>query len=144
MRQLKCNKTEHKTHYMLGVNFYMFRHLIWSFFFVMFRFILIREFCWLKIIQMLHFFNVYWTVHHCDSLRIRDQLDVTSFYVLFPFFYAQHVSDINTFIIRSMRLFYWITTLVKLKLQPATRIPPQPSHTETPNTRRNKNTRPMW
>jgi len=31
---------------------------------------------------------VYWTVHHCDSWRIRDQLDVTSYYVLFHFFYA--------------------------------------------------------
>ena len=55
---------------------------------------------------------VYWTVHHCDSWRIRDQLDGTSYYVLFHFFYAQHVSDINTSIIRSLRLFYWITTLV--------------------------------
>ena len=71
---------------------------------------------------------VYWTVHHCDSRRIRDQLDVTS-YVLFNFFYAQHVSDINTSIIKSLRLFYCITTLV---LQPASRIPPLLSHTETP------------
>jgi len=46
------------------------------------------------------------------SWRIRDQLDVTSYYVLFHFFYAQHVSDINTAIIRSLRLFYFITTLV--------------------------------
>ena len=30
----------------------------------------------------------------------------------FHFFYAQHVSDINTSIIRSLRLFYCITTLV--------------------------------
>ena len=67
--------------------------------------------------------NVYWTVHHCDSWRIRVQLNVTSYYVLFHFFYAQHVSDINTSIIRSLRLFYCITT----------RIQPQPSHTETPS-----------
>jgi len=57
---------------------------------------------------------VYWTVHHCDSWRIRHQLDVTGYYVLFHFFYAQHVSDINTSIVRSLRLFYFI------------------SHTETP------------
>jgi len=44
--------------------------------------------------------------------RIRDQLDVNSYYVLFHFFYAQHVSDINISIIRSLRLFYCITTLV--------------------------------
>ena len=31
---------------------------------------------------------------------------------LFHFIYAQHVSDINTSIIRSLRLFYCITTLV--------------------------------
>jgi len=51
-------------------------------------------------------------VHHCDSWRIRDQLDVTIYYVSFHFFYAQHVSDINTSIVRSLRLFYCITTLV--------------------------------
>jgi len=44
--------------------------------------------------------------------RIRGQLDVTSYYVLFQYFYAQHVSDINTSIISRLRLFYWITTLV--------------------------------
>ena len=43
---------------------------------------------------------------------MKDQLDVTSYYVLFNFFYAQHFSDINTSIIRSLRLFYCITTLV--------------------------------
>jgi len=31
--------------------------------------------------------------------------------VLFHFFYAQHVSDINSPIVRSLRLFYYITTL---------------------------------
>ena len=51
---------------------------------------------------------VYWTVHHCDSWRIRDQLYVTCYYVLFHFFYAQHVSDSNTSIIRSLLLFYCI------------------------------------
>jgi len=65
------------------------------------------------------------------SWKIRDQLDVTCYYVLFNLFYAQHVSDFNTSIIRSLRLFYWITTLVAV-LQPVIRIPPQPSHTETP------------
>jgi len=32
--------------------------------------------------------------------------------VLFHFFYAQHVSDINTAINRSLRIFYCIITLV--------------------------------
>jgi len=53
---------------------------------------------------------VYWTVHHCDSWRKSDQLDVTSYCVLFHFFFAQNVSDINTSIIRSLWLFYPITT----------------------------------
>jgi len=94
---------------------------------------------------------VYWTVHHCDSWLIRDQLDVTIYEVLFHFFYAQHVSDINTSIIRSLRLFYCITTLVVCscfdvcwsfgvaglewylcsRLHPATRISLQPGHTKT-------------
>jgi len=34
-----------------------------------------------------------------------------SFAVLFRFLCAQHVSDINISIIRSLRLFFWITTL---------------------------------
>ena len=36
--------------------------------------------------------------------------------ILFHFLYAQHVSDINISIIRSLRLFCWITTLVILFL----------------------------
>jgi hypothetical protein len=71
---------------------------------------------------------------------------------LFHFFYAKHFSDINTSIITCLRLFYCITTLVVCsyfdvcwsfgvaglgwypcsKLKSATRILPQPSHTETP------------
>ena len=55
----------------------------------------------------------YWTVHHCDSWRIKGQLGVT---ILFHFLCAQHVSDINISIIRCLRLFCWITTLVVLFL----------------------------
>jgi len=65
--------------------------------------------------------------------------------ILFHFLCAQHVPDINISIIRSLRLFCWITTLVVLfldqcvleircgwRLKPATRIPLQPNHTESP------------
>jgi len=66
--------------------------------------------------------------------------------ILFHFLCVQHVSDINISIIRSLRLFYWITTLVVLflvrcvleircgwvGLKPATRIPLQPNRTESP------------
>jgi len=38
--------------------------------------------------------------------------------ILFHFLCAQHVSDINISIIRSLRLFRWITTLVVLLLVP--------------------------
>ena len=57
---------------------------------------------------------VYWTVHHCDSWRIKDQLDVTCYFI--SLFCAEHISDINISIIRRLRLFCWITTLVVLFL----------------------------
>jgi len=47
--------------------------------------------------------------------RIKDQLDVTC-YFFFHFLCAQHDSDINTSIIRSLRLFCSITTLIVLFL----------------------------
>ena len=75
-------------------------------------------------------------MHHCDSWRIRDQIDVNCYYVLFHFFYAQHVSDIDASIIRILWLSYCIATLVVCScfevLHPATRIPLRNSHTETP------------
>jgi len=99
-------------------------------------------------------YYIYWTVRHCDSWRIRDQLDVTSYYILFHFFYAQHVSNINTSIIGDCEFSivspHWLYVLVSMcvgvlvwlgwggirvagfRIQPATRIPPQPSHTEIP------------
>ena len=51
--------------------------------------------------------------HKAINWRIKDQLDVT---ILFHFLCAQHVSDINMSIIRSLRLFCWIITLVILFL----------------------------
>jgi len=45
---------------------------------------------------------VYWTVHHLDSRVKTDQLDVTSFII--SLFNAQHVSDVNTSFLRSLRL----------------------------------------
>ena len=43
---------------------------------------------------------VYWTVHHLDSWIKRGQLDVTCFII--SLFNAQHVSDVNTSILRSL------------------------------------------
>jgi len=74
---------------------------------------------------------------------------------LFHFTCAQHVSDINISIIRSLRLFCWITTLVVcswfdvcssfgvvvLGWYPCC-TPTQPDRNT--NTHRTKNTRPMW
>ena len=44
---------------------------------------------------------VYWTVHHLDSWIKRDQLDVTCFFI--SLFNTQHVSDVNTSVLRSLR-----------------------------------------
>ena len=56
--------------------------------------------------------NVYWTVHHCNSWRIKNQLDVTCYF--YYLLCAPRVSDINISIIRSLRLCWWITTSVVL------------------------------
>ena len=55
---------------------------------------------------------VYWTVHHLDSWIKRDQLDVTCFII--SLFNAQHVSDVNTSILRSLRLIWWVISWVVL------------------------------
>ena len=67
--------------------------------------------------------------------------------ILFHFLYAQHVSDINISIIRSLRLFCWITTLIELfmvrcvgvvsVLQASATTPNQPHRIS--NTHRTKN-----
>jgi len=45
---------------------------------------------------------VYWTVHHLDGRIKRDQLDVTCFII--SLFNAKHIMDVNTSILRSLRL----------------------------------------
>jgi len=55
---------------------------------------------------------VYWTVHHLDGFIKRDQLDVTCFFI--SLFNAQHVSDVNTSILKSLRLIYWVISWVVL------------------------------
>ena len=91
---------------------------------------------------------VYWTVHHLDSWIKRDQLDVTCFII--SLFNAQHVSDVNTLILRSLRLICWVISWVVLlwfdvcwcyvvvwlwwygiRMHTDT-TPPQPSHNVTP------------
>jgi len=57
---------------------------------------------------------VYWTAHHLDSWITRDQLDVTC--CIISLFNAQHVSDVNTSILRSLRLIYWVISWVVLLL----------------------------
>ena len=56
--------------------------------------------------------DVYWTVHHLHSWIRGDQLDVTCFII--SLFNAQHVSDVNTSILRSLRLICWVTSWVVL------------------------------
>ena len=53
---------------------------------------------------------VNWTVHHLDSWIKRDQLDVACFII--SLFNDQHVSDVNTPILRSLRLICWVISWV--------------------------------
>ena len=55
---------------------------------------------------------VYWTVHNLDSWIKRDQLHVTCY--ITSLFTAQHVSDVNTSILRSLRLIWWFISWVVL------------------------------
>ena len=48
---------------------------------------------------------VYWTVHHCDNWRIKDQLDVTYYFISFYFLCAKHVSDINISIVTFLTFY---------------------------------------
>jgi len=54
--------------------------------------------------------DVYWTVHHCNSWRIKK---TTRCHLLFLFYFleTQHVSGIKMPIFRSMLLYCWTTTL---------------------------------
>jgi len=54
----------------------------------------------------------FWTVHHLDSWIKIDQLDVICFII--SLFNAQHVSDVNTSFLRSLRLICWVISWVVL------------------------------
>ena len=51
-------------------------------------------------------------MHHLDSCIKRDQLDITCFII--SLFNAQHVSDVKTSILRSLRLICWVISWVVL------------------------------
>ena len=51
-------------------------------------------------------------MHHLDIWVKRDQLDVTCFII--SLFIAQHVSDVNTSILRTLRLICWVISWVLL------------------------------
>jgi len=53
-------------------------------------------------------------VHHCDSLRIKDQLDTTCYFI--SLLMCSTCFGHNISIISSLRLFCWIITLVVLFL----------------------------
>ena len=55
---------------------------------------------------------VYWTVHHLDNWIKIDQLDVTCF--ITSLFNSQHVSNVSTPILRSLRLICWVISWVVL------------------------------
>jgi hypothetical protein len=75
---------------------------------------------------------VYWTMHHLDSWIKIHQLDVTCFII--SLFNAQHVLNVSTSILRSLRLICWFISwvvLLRFSLHKDT-TPPQPNHTVTP------------
>ena len=55
---------------------------------------------------------VYWTVHRLDRGIKTDQLDVTCFII--SLFNAQHVSNVSTSILRSLRLICCVISWVVL------------------------------
>jgi len=57
-------------------------------------------------------FDTKWSMKLLSCSIKRDQLDVTSFII--SLFNAQHVSDVNTSILRSLRLICWVISLVVL------------------------------
>ena len=67
--------------------------------------------CWKYAINV-HASYVYWTVQHLDMWIKRDHFDVTCFFI--SLFNAQHVSDVNTSILRSLRLICWVISWVVL------------------------------
>ena len=80
---------------------------------------------------------VYWTVHHLDSWIKRDQLDVTCFII--SLFNVQHVSDVNTSILRRLRLTcYFMGCIAQVRCMYSgfslhtDTTPPQPNHNITP------------
>ena len=88
----------HKTHTEGISNINAYHHLYWAF----------QDLWCFKASS--HNLYVYWTVHHLDSWVKRDQLDATCFII--TLFSAQHVSDINTSILRSLRLIRRVTSWV--------------------------------
>jgi len=98
---------------------------------------------WPLLVETFIYFYVYWTVHYFDSWIKRHQLDVTCFII--SLFNAQHVSDVNTSILRSLRLICWVISLVVLLWFDVCwcyfvvwlwwhtdTTPPQPNHNVTP------------
>ena len=61
---------------------------------------------------IIYYFEVKNIPHHLDSWAKRNQLDVTCFII--SLFNAQHVSDVNTSILRSLRLICWVISWVVL------------------------------
>ena len=84
-------------------------HLLWQHTYDLHQ--LLQGTFWNAVIKVLSPY-VYWTVHHLDSWIKRDQLDVTCFII--SLFNAQHVSDVNTSISRSLRLICWVISWVVL------------------------------
>ena len=80
-----------------------------------------------------------WTTVWCSAHKGKVLVDewktnLMSLAILFHLLCAQHVSDINISIFRSLRLCWWIT-----KLKPAKRTPPNTDRNKSSNTQRTEN-----
>ena len=76
----------------------------------------LRLFCWITTLVVLFLARCVFDFR-CGSVGVVPMLQAEAqLAILFHFLCAQHISDINISIIRSLRLFCWITTLVVMFL----------------------------
>jgi len=98
-----------------------------------------------------NYIDVYWTVHHYDTWRIKNQPYATSYSIVlligstcFAHYYAHHQDLVTIMLIATLVVSFLVCCMLEFRccyagvmsglkvVQPATRIPPQTSHTETP------------
>jgi len=71
-------------------------------------------------------FDVYWTVHHCDNWRIKDQLDVTCYFIVlligstcFGYNYAYHLELANMMLITTLVVSFLVCCMLEVRCSKA-------------------------